>query len=84
MAALKIATVDILKIDVEGYFLEVLNGIAESDFARIRNVVVEVDYLPETGIKAAAVEDLLLSKGYTTDCLDRSQANNLTFYAWRT
>jgi FkbM family methyltransferase len=78
-----LAAVDLLKIDVEGYFLEVLNGIAEPDFARIRNIVLEVDYLPETGIRADDVESLLQRKGYRTDCLDRSQDNNLTFYAWR-
>ncbi len=75
--------VDVLKIDVEGYFLEVLAGIRDEDFAKIRNVVVEVDYLPETGIGPFHVEDVLRSKGFETDCLDRSQPNNLTFYAWR-
>jgi hypothetical protein len=25
----------------------------------------------------------LQAMGYQTDCLDRSQGNNLTFYAWR-
>ena len=84
MSANQLAAVDVLKIDVEGYFLEVLKGITDKDFAGIRNIVVEVDYLPETGIKASEVEDLLIAKGYKTDCLDRSQTNNLTFYAWRT
>ncbi len=83
IAAHQIDQVDILKIDVEGYFLEVLKGIREADFNKVRNVVVEVDYLPETGIDAFEVERLLQAKGYKTDCLDRTQANNLTFYAWR-
>lgn len=83
IAAHGLEHIDVLKIDVEGYFLEVLAGLSDADFAKVRNVVVEVDYLPETGIGPFAVEDLLKSKGFTTDCLDRSQPNNLTFYAWR-
>lgn len=78
-----IAAVDILKIDVEGYFLEVLKGIAPKDFSKIKNIVAEVDYLPETGIKADDFESALKAMGYKTDCRDRSQKNNLTFYAWR-
>jgi FkbM family methyltransferase len=83
MAANGLAVVDILKIDVEGYFLEVLHGIAPRDYPNIRNIVVEVDYLPETGIRADRVEAMLQAKGYATDFLDRSQTNNLTLYAWR-
>jgi hypothetical protein len=79
----RLAVVDILKIDVEGYFIEVLKGIAPEHVTRIKNIVLEVDYLPETGIKPDEAEDLLKAMGYRTDCLDRSQANNLTFYAYR-
>jgi FkbM family methyltransferase len=79
----RLAAVDILKIDVEGYFLEVLKGIAPKDFPKIRNIVAEVDYLPETGIKEDDFESTLKAMGYKTDCLDRSMKNNLTFYAWR-
>ncbi len=78
-----LAVIDILKIDVEGYFLEVLKGITPEDFPKIRNIVAEVDYLPETGITPDAFEKILKEKGYKTDCFDRSQKNNLTFYAWR-
>jgi FkbM family methyltransferase len=80
----RLAAVDILKIDVEGYFVEVLKGIAAADRAKIRNIVMEVDYLPETGIKADDVEGMLQAMGYHTDCLDRSLSNGLIFYAWRT
>jgi FkbM family methyltransferase len=83
MESNRLAGIDILKIDVEGYFMEVLKGIAARDFARIANIVMEVDYLPETGIKPDDVEDLLKTMGYRTDWLDRSQDNNLTLYAWR-
>jgi FkbM family methyltransferase len=79
----RLAAVDILKIDVEGYFLEVLKGIAPEHVETIRNIVTEVDYLPETGIKPEEAERVLQAMGYQTDCLDRSQGNNLTFYAWR-
>jgi FkbM family methyltransferase len=82
IASNQLAAVDILKIDVEGYFLEVLKGIAPKDFPKIRNIVAEVDYLPETGIKPDEFENLLQARGYATACLDRSQPNNLTFYAW--
>src|SRR5258708_8809955 len=78
-----LTTVDILKIDVEGYFLEVLKGIAPEHVQNIRNIVMEVDYLPETGITPDEAEDMLKTMGYSTHCLDRSQGNNLTFYAWR-
>jgi FkbM family methyltransferase len=84
MESNRLAAIDILKIDVEGYFMEVLKGIAARDFARIGNIVMEVDYLPETGIKPDDVEGLLKTVGYRTDWLDRSQDNNLTLYAWRT
>lgn len=83
IAANKLAAVDMLKIDVEGYFMEVLKGIALGDFAKIKNIVAEVDYLPETGIRPDEFEKFLNAKGYTIDCLDRSQKNNLTYYAWR-
>src|SRR5438128_123886 len=59
MESNRLAAIDILKIDVEGYFMEVLKGIAARDFARIANIVMEVDYLPETGIEPDDVEDLL-------------------------
>jgi FkbM family methyltransferase len=83
IAAHGIAAVDMLKIDVEGYFLEVLKGIAPSDFEKVRNIAMECDFLPETGIAPAEVEGMLQAMGYHTDCLDRTLDNNLIFYAWR-
>jgi FkbM family methyltransferase len=83
IAAHQIATVDMLKIDVEGYFLEVLKGIAPADLGKIRNIAMECDFLPETGIKPDEVESMLQAMGFRTDCLDRTQDNNLIFYAWR-
>ena len=77
MAANRIPPVDILKIDVEGYFMEVLKGIDEPDFERIRNIVVEIDYSAEAEVTPLDVEKMLTAKGYQTD------RNEDTFYAWR-
>lgn len=73
----QIAAIDILKIDVEGYFMEVLKGISEPDFARIRNIVIEVDYAAEAGATRLDVEKVLTARGYQTD------SDEDTFYAWR-
>lgn len=77
MAANKIPAVDILKIDVEGYFMEVLKGIAAEDFQRIRNIVVEIDYSAEAEVTPLDVEKMLTARGYQTD------REEDTFYAWR-
>ncbi len=77
MAANKIPAVDILKIDVEGYFMEVLKGIAAEDFERIRNIVVEIDYSAEAEVTPLDVEKMLTARGYQTD------REEDTFYAWR-
>jgi 31-O-methyltransferase len=77
MAAHQIPAVDILKIDVEGYFMEVLKGIADSDFERIRNIVVEIDYSAEAEVTPLDVEKMLTARGYRTDRKED------TFYAWR-
>ena len=58
-------------------------GIAANDFAKIANMVMESDYLPETGIKPAEVEELLRAKGYRTDWLDRRRRTILVLYGWR-
>ena len=73
----RIAALDILKIDVEGYFMEVLKGISDQDFERIRNIVVEVDYSVEAGATRLDVEKVLTARGYQTD------SDEDTFYAWR-
>ena len=77
IAANAIEVVDLLKIDVEGYFMEVLAGIQTADFQRIQNIVIEIDYADEVGVTLKTVEEMLRSNGYTTECDD------LTFYAWR-
>ena len=77
VAANRISAVDILKIDVEGYFMEVLKGIAEPDFEKIRNIVVEIDYSAEAEVTPHDVEKLLTARGYQTD------REEDMLYAWR-
>jgi FkbM family methyltransferase len=77
----KLATVDLLKIDVEGYFMEVLAGIAPADFAKIKNIVLEAEYTERLGHSAASLSALLRSKGYETEAQDAAQ---IMIYAWRT
>ena len=77
IAANHIDVVDMLKIDVEGYFMEVLRGIADADLGKIRNVVVEIDYAAEAGANHRDVEDMLKTHGFHTD------RDEDTFYAWR-
>lgn len=52
---------DLVKIDVEGHELEVLEGIDESDWGRVRQCVVEVH---DTDGKLQAMIDLLEGKGF--------------------
>jgi FkbM family methyltransferase len=77
IAAHGLTVVDMLKIDVEGYFLEVLDGISEADYARIQNIVIEVDYYEEVGLEPKDVAAILAKRGYTTDIDD------VMLYAWK-
>jgi amino acid adenylation domain-containing protein/FkbM family methyltransferase len=54
--------IDLLKIDVEGAEWEVLAGIEETDWAKIRQLVVEVH---NTGARLAKMRQLLEGHGYT-------------------
>ncbi|MGH3546894.1 MAG: FkbM family methyltransferase [Pseudonocardiaceae bacterium] len=53
--------IDLVKIDVEGAELDVLGGIDETDWARIRQLVAEVQDLDG---ELSAVRDLLETKGF--------------------
>ena len=70
--------IDLLKIDVEGFFMEVLDGISAADYGKIRNMVLEIDYASEAGSSPDAVAKLLTGKGYQTEWRE-----DLTLYAWR-
>jgi FkbM family methyltransferase len=78
IATHNINRIDLVKIDVEGYFMEVLRGIAPADFAKIENFVIEVDYAAEAGADAPDVARMLEAHGFTT-----AFKEDLTFYAWR-
>jgi len=71
------ARVDILKIDVEGHFMEVLAGISETDFDRIANIVLEADYLDVLQLSEERICQFLRARRYATQVRDQ------TIYAWR-
>ncbi len=58
----QIERIDLLKIDAERSEQEILNGIDESDWQKIRQVVLEVH--DESGATTAAIRSLLKSKGF--------------------
>lgn len=80
MAVRGLASVDLLKIDVEGYFMEVLQGIAPADFARVRNIVMEAEYAEALGHTAESLCALLRDKGYSVEAKHAAQ---IIIYAWR-
>ena len=71
---------DLLKIDVEGHFMEVLDGIAAADFARVRNIVLEAEYDDELGHSRESLSALLRTTGYTVDAKDAAQT---MIFVWR-
>ena len=75
-----LTTVDLLKIDVEGYFMEVLQGIAAADMANIRNIVLEAEYAEHLGHSADSLCALLRDKGFGVEAKDAAQ---IMIYAWR-
>ena len=75
-----LATVDLLKIDVEGHFMEVLDGIAPADFAKVRNVVLEAEYAEALGHTADSICARLHDMGFTVEAKDAAQ---IMIYAWR-
>ncbi len=48
-----LAAIDLLKIDVEGHFMEVLEGIASADTSKVRNIVLEAEYAECWGTPAS-------------------------------
>jgi FkbM family methyltransferase len=69
-----------LASDVEGYFMEVLEGIALADFAKLRNIVLEAEYTEILGHTADSLCALLRDKGYDVEA---KQAAQIMIYAWR-
>lgn len=75
-----LAAVDLLKIDVEGHFMEVLEGIAPADTAKVRNIVLEAEYVETLGHSGDSICAMLREKGYSVEAQDAAQ---IMIYAWR-
>jgi FkbM family methyltransferase len=58
----KLERIDLLKIDVEGAEWEVLAGIADADWPKIRQLVIEVH---DTGGRVARIRELLEARGFS-------------------
>ena len=71
---------DLLKIDVEGHFVEVLEGIQAADLGKVRNIVLEAEYADELGHSRESLAALLRGMGYTVEAKDAAQ---IMIYAWR-
>jgi len=80
MAVHGLTAVDLLKIDVEGHFMEVLEGIAPADMAKVRNIVLEAEYVQALGHTGDSICALLRDKGYTVESQEAAQ---IMIYAWR-
>lgn len=63
MKKARVDKIDLLKVDVEKSEFEVLRGISDEDWGRIKQLVMEVHNLPEE--EFCEIKDLLLSKGFT-------------------
>lgn len=75
-----VATVDLLKIDVEGHFMEVLDGLAPADFAKVRNIVLEAEYAEKLGHTGESIAAMLRGHGYHVEAKADAQ---IMIYAWR-
>lgn len=75
-----LAAVDLLKVDVEGYFMEVLEGIEPADTAKVRNIVLEAEYVETLGHSGDSICAMLRDKGYSVEAQDAAQ---IMIYAWR-
>lgn len=71
--------VDLLKVDVERAELDVLRGVADEDWPKIRQLVMEVHDLNGS---LSAVRDLLDAKGHFAKCIVKqdSQLEGSTLY----
>jgi phthiocerol/phenolphthiocerol synthesis type-I polyketide synthase E len=72
-----IQRIDLLKVDVEGHFMEVLAGITPQDMAKIGNIVLEADYLGVVNLTVPEVCETLRGHGFKTETRDHM------IYAWR-
>ncbi len=72
--------IDLLKIDVEGHFMEVLQGIDPKDMAKVRNIVLEAEYAETLGHSRDSISELLSANGFEVEAQDAAQ---IMIYAWR-
>ena len=75
-----LAAVDLLKIDVEGHFMEVLQGIAPADAAKVRNIVLEAEYVQALGHSGDSICAMLRDMGYKVEAQNAAQ---IMIYAWQ-
>ena len=75
-----ISSVDLLKIDVEKAELDVLAGIDDRDWDRIRQVVIEVHHIDD---RVAMVESQLVARGYATTKHHTDEEPNVSLLAGR-
>lgn len=81
--ALQIERVDLLKVDVEGAEAQVLAGIGDGDWPRIRQIVMEVH--DENG-RLKQIETLLRARGFVVESQPEPQAGAWgiwLLWAWR-
>jgi amino acid adenylation domain-containing protein/FkbM family methyltransferase len=73
----KIEQIDLLKIDVEKAELDVLEGIEEDDWAKIRQIIIEVH---DKENRLAIIQSLLVQKGYSVSTLQEKDLENTEIY----
>ena len=74
----EIDTIDLLKIDVEKSELQVLNGIDDAHWSRIRQIVIEVH--DTEGPVIQAVQDILTEKGFVLEIEEEDLLKNSGLY----
>jgi FkbM family methyltransferase len=70
MAEQDVPRIDLLKIDAEGEELEILRGIADTDWRKVGQVVVEVQ---DVGGRVHAVTELLREHGFREPVVDKER-----------
>ena len=80
----KINTIDLLKMDCEGHEWEVIKGIKDQDWNKIKSIVMEVHNIDN---RAQKVESILKDKGFNKITLEKEKAlentNLVNIYALR-
>jgi len=60
--------------------MEVLEGISPADTAKVRNIVLEAEYVEALGHSSGSICAMLRDKGYNVEAQDAAQ---IMIYAWR-